>query len=187
LLVPEPIERVLISVKRRFAARRSPLVVISRMEHHSNDLPWRESIADVVMVGFDARGRISPSSSTSVLADPKYKGRPLKIGSFCAASNVTGIINDTTRSPRVMHAHGGYACFDYAAAAPYTATSTCTRGRRPRARKDAVFISVHKYLGGPQAPGLLVANKTPVPQPRPRRARRRHRRLHLAVGPPLHE
>jgi selenocysteine lyase/cysteine desulfurase len=29
----------------------------------------------------------------------------------------------------------------------------------PGRHKDAVFLSVHKYLGGPQAPGLLVANR----------------------------
>ena len=35
-----------------------PLVFIGPYEHHSNELPWRESIADVVTIGEDADGRI---------------------------------------------------------------------------------------------------------------------------------
>lgn len=156
ILVPEPIDRVL-HLKKQIRAEDRPLVVISRMEHHSNDLPWRESIADVVMVGFDADGRVSATELDNVLSDPKHRNRPLKVGSFSAASNVTGIINDADALARVMHRHGGYACFDYAAAAPYL--PIVMRGDDPATRKDAVFISVHKYLGGPQAPGLLVANR----------------------------
>lgn len=157
LLVPEPIERI-VKVKAQISDDERPLVVISRMEHHSNDLPWRESIADVVMIGFDERGRVSAAELDRVLSDPKHKHRPLKIGSFCAASNVTGIVNDCDALAEVMHAHGGFACFDYAAAAPYVEVDMHPGGD-PRKRKDAVFLSVHKYLGGPQAPGLLVANK----------------------------
>jgi len=156
ILVPEPIDRVL-HIRQQLKPEDRPLVVISRMEHHSNDLPWRESIADVVMVGFDEQGRISPVELDAILSDPRHANRPLKIGSFCAASNVTGIINDCDALARVMHKHGGYACFDFAAAAPYL--PIVMRGDDPATRKDAVFISMHKYLGGPQAPGLLVANR----------------------------
>lgn len=157
LLIPEPIERM-VKVRGQIPDDERPLVVISRMEHHSNDLPWRESIADVVMVGFDDMGRVCPHKLDAILADPKYKKRPLKIGSFSAASNVTGIVNDVDALAEVMHRHGGYACFDYAAAAPYKRVDMHPGGD-PRRRKDAVFISVHKYLGGPQCPGLLVANQ----------------------------
>ena len=33
-----------------------PLVIRTRMEHHSNDLPWRETIADTEYIGFDKKG-----------------------------------------------------------------------------------------------------------------------------------
>lgn len=157
LLVPEPIERI-VKVKGQIKDDERPLVVISRMEHHSNDLPWRESIADVLLIGFDEHGRVCPGELDRALSDPKYKKRPLKVGSFCAASNVTGIVNDCDALAEVMHKHGGFACFDYAAAAPYVDVDMHP-GNDPKKRKDAVFISVHKYLGGPQAPGLLVANR----------------------------
>lgn len=156
LLVPEPIERI-VKVKGQIPDAERPVVFISKMEHHSNDLPWRESIADVVMVGFDADGRVSADDLKEQLADPRFKDRPLKIGSFCAASNVTGIVNDCDALAATMHEHDGYACFDFAAAAPYVEIDM--KPDDPVHRKDAVFLSVHKYLGGPQAPGLLVANK----------------------------
>lgn len=157
LLVPEPVERI-VKVRAQIKDSERAVVFISKMEHHSNDLPWRESIADVVMIGFDEDGRVSAAELDAALADPRYAKRPLKIGSFCAASNVTGIKNDVDALARTMHAHGGFACFDYAAAAPYVDIDLHPHGD-PALRKDAIFVSMHKFLGGPQAPGLLVANK----------------------------
>ncbi|OGQ20507.1 MAG: hypothetical protein A2138_04875 [Deltaproteobacteria bacterium RBG_16_71_12] len=157
LLVPEPIERI-VQVRRQIKDDERPVVFISKMEHHSNDLPWRESIADVVMVGFDAHGRVSATELEALLSEPRYAKRPLKVGSFCAASNVTGIKNDVDELARAMHRHAGFACFDYAAAAPYVDIDLHPNAD-PALRKDAVFMSMHKFLGGPQAPGLLVANQ----------------------------
>lgn len=156
LLVPEPIERM-VQVRAQIKDSERPVVFISKMEHHSNDLPWRESIADVVMVGFDGDGRVSVAELARLLADPRYAQRPLKIGSFSAASNVTGIRNDVDGLARAMHIAGGFACFDYAAAGPYVDIDM--HPADPLARKDAVFLAMHKFIGGPQAPGLLVANK----------------------------
>jgi selenocysteine lyase/cysteine desulfurase len=157
LTVPEPIERVF-PVKAKMSDVDRPVVILSRMEHISNDLPWRESIADVHLIGFDAQGRVSADELDRLLSDPKVAKHNLKIGAFSAASNVTGIVNDVDALARVMHKHGGYACFDYAAAAPYVEIDMHPRGD-PWLRKDAIFISMHKFLGGPQAPGMLVANK----------------------------
>ena len=53
-----------------------------------------------------------------LLQDPKYQGR-LRIGSFSAASNVTGIKTDVKAVARLLHKYGVMACFDYAACAPY--------------------------------------------------------------------
>ncbi len=156
LLVPEPIERM-VKVRAQIKDSERPVVFVSKMEHHSNDLPWRESIADVVLVGFDDDGRVSAKELDELLRDPRYSKRPLKIGSFSAASNVTGIQNDVDALACVMHVHGGFVCFDYAAAGPYVDIDM--HPKDPAARKDAVFLAMHKFLGGPQAPGLLIANK----------------------------
>ncbi|MFH1468921.1 MAG: aminotransferase class V-fold PLP-dependent enzyme [Pseudomonadota bacterium] len=135
-----------------------PLVIRSRMEHHSNDLPWRETIADTEYVGYDSLGRPDWRDLERILRSPRYKGRELKIGTFSAASNVTGIVSDVDALARVMHEHGGCACFDYAAAAPYVDLDLHP-GDDPARRRDAIFVSMHKFVGGPQTPGLLAANR----------------------------
>jgi selenocysteine lyase/cysteine desulfurase len=131
------------------------------MEHHSNDITWRETIAETVYVPFDERGRISVTALEELLE--RYRARPQKIGTFSAASNVTGIRNDCHALARVLHRHDAWAFFDYAAAGPYLAIDLHPRGADGRpddeARLDAVFLSVHKFLGGPRTPGLLVANR----------------------------
>ncbi len=144
-----------------------PIVFRSRMEHHSNDISWRESLASTRFVGFDRQGRIDWRDLERQLAEPDVLAHPLRIGTFSAASNVTGIINDVDALAEVMHAAGGRAFFDYAAAAPYLPIELHPDGPEGR-RKDAVFISTHKFLGGPQTPGILAAgrslftNKVPV-------------------------
>jgi len=126
-----------------------PVVFIGPYEHHSNELPWRESIADVVTIHEDADGHVDVESLTAELE--RYADRPLKIGSFSAASNVTGILTDTATINRILHEHGALAFWDYAAAGPYIDIDA-TIG-------DAVFLSPHKFIGGPGTPGVLVVSK----------------------------
>ena len=130
-----------------------PVVFVGPFEHHSNELPWRESLATVVVIGEDADGHIS----TSALADElrRYAGRPLKIGSFSAASNVTGIVSDTGRISALLHEHGALALWDFAAAAPYTRIRMGRPADGPE-YFDAVFVSPHKFIGGPGTPGVLA-------------------------------
>ena len=49
----------------------------------------------------------------------EYATRPLKIGSFSAASNVTGIVSDTRGISALLHEHGALSFWDFAAAGPY--------------------------------------------------------------------
>jgi len=133
-----------------------PVVFIGPFEHHSNELPWRESIADVVKIGEDADGHIDQTQLEAELN--KYEDRPMKIGSFSAASNVTGILSDTHGISSLLHRYGALSFWDFAAAAPYVAMDV-QPADMPEAYKDAVFISIHKLIGGPGTPGLLVARK----------------------------
>ena len=61
-------------------APERPVVFVGPYEHHSNELPWRETIADVVVIGTDADGHIDLTDLSSQLT--RYAGRPLRIGSF---------------------------------------------------------------------------------------------------------
>jgi selenocysteine lyase/cysteine desulfurase len=136
-------------------ADQRPVVFIGPYEHHSNELPWRESICDVVTIHEDADGHIDQSHLREML--DIYSKRPLKIGSFSAASNVTGIISDTYSIAKILHGHGALSFWDFAAAAPYVQIEM-----HPDADsyKDAIFISPHKFVGGPGTPGVLVVRKS---------------------------
>jgi selenocysteine lyase/cysteine desulfurase len=137
---------------RAVAAEDRPVVFVGPYEHHSNELPWRESIAEVVVIGADADGHIDLADLAAQLS--KYADRPLRIGSFSAASNVTGILSDTAAIAALLHEHGALSFWDYAAAGPYVPIDV--------ADKDAIFLSPHKFVGGPQTPGVLVVRRSLV-------------------------
>jgi selenocysteine lyase/cysteine desulfurase len=133
-----------------------PVVFIGPYEHHSNELPWRESIAEVIVIGEDSNGMIDQAQLAQELV--RFEKRPLKIGSFSAASNVTGIVSDTKGISNLLHQHETLSFWDVAAAAPYVdidmgSPDKCTW------YKDAIFISPHKLIGGPGTPGVLVVRK----------------------------
>jgi selenocysteine lyase/cysteine desulfurase len=132
-----------------------PVVFIGPYEHHSNEIPWRESIADVVVIPLAQNGQLDIAMLEKKLA--QYADRELKIGSFSAASNVTGIKTDVDRVAALLHSYAAFSFWDYAAAAPYVAIDM--NPAREECTKDAVFISPHKFVGGPGTPGILVVKK----------------------------
>ncbi len=141
-------------------AAERPVVFIGPYEHHSNELPWRESIADVVVIPEDLDGHVSLEHLGNALA--VHSARGLKIGSFSAASNVTGIGTDTRAVSTLLHKNGALAFWDFAAAAPYVQIEMNPKYEGPDAGlayKDAIFLSPHKFIGGPGTPGVLVAKR----------------------------
>jgi selenocysteine lyase/cysteine desulfurase len=141
-------------------AAERPVVFIGPYEHHSNELPWRESIADVVTIPEDADGRIDLAALERALT--ANADRPLLIGSFSAASNVTGILSDTRAISVLLHRFGALSLWDFGAAAPYVDIQLSPHRPGPDAEldyKDAVFISPHKFIGGPGTPGILAGRR----------------------------
>src|SRR4029079_5325249 len=134
-----------------------PVVFLGPYEHHSNEISWRETIADVVTIHEDADGLIDQEELAEQLE--KYAERPLKIGSFSAASNVPGIVSDTFGISELLHRHGALSFWDFAAAAPYVRIEMNAPSGHPLAYKDALFLSPHKFIGGPSTPGVLVARR----------------------------
>ncbi len=137
-------------------AEQRPVVFIGPYEHHSNELPWRESIADVVTIDEDQDGHVDLAQLEAALEH--YRDRPRLIGSFSAASNVTGIVTDTTAVSSLLHRFGAIALWDYAAAAPYVDIEMGSPDDG-EGYLDAIFVSPHKLIGGPGTPGLLVARR----------------------------
>lgn len=148
LRIPEALDEKY-ALSGHIPAADRPVIFVGPYEHHSNELPWRESIADVVEIDSDKTGHVDLGALRRALL--AYADRPLRIGSFSAASNVTGIRTDTAAVSRVLREHGALSVWDYAAAGPYAPISM--------ADKDAVFLSPHKFAGGPQTPGVLVVDR----------------------------
>lgn len=135
-----------------------PVVFVGPFEHHSNELPWRESIAEVITIPEDVDGHIDLAALEAELA--AHEDRPLLIGSFSAASNVTGILTNSCAIADLLHRYGALSFWDFAAAAPYVDIDMYPEcAEHPLAYKDAVFISPHKFVGGPGTPGVLVARR----------------------------
>ncbi|CAN6463844.1 unnamed protein product [Victoria cruziana] len=132
------------------------VVFVGPYEHHSNLLSWRQSLAEVVEIGVDGEGLMDMEMLRMELKSPKYVNRPL-LGSFSACSNVTGIYTDTRALARLLHEHGAFACFDFAASGPYVKIDMRSGELEGY---DAVFLSPHKFVGGPGTPGILLMNKT---------------------------
>ncbi len=137
-----------------------PVVFVGPYEHHSNEISWRQSLATTIEVRLDASGHVDLAHLEELLQDPRYQRR-LRIGSFSAASNVTGIKTNVKAIATLLHKHNAIACFDYAACAPYVQIDMNPEpeqeGDDPSI--DAVFISPHKFLGGPGSSGVLVFNQ----------------------------
>lgn len=84
------------------------------------------------------------------------------IGCFSAASNVTGILTDDIACTLLLHQYGALAFWDYNIAAPYVPMDMnpfVPGVAENSVYKDAVYFSGHKFAGGVQTPGILVAKK----------------------------
>lgn len=132
-----------------------PVVFITHMEHHSNQVTWEETIADVIVVPPDSSGEVSPAMLEQVIK--QYEDRPLKIGSFTACSNVTGIQTPYHQLAEVMHRYGGICFVDFSASAPYVRMNM--HPENPLEKLDGIFFSPHKFLGGPGTTGIAIIDK----------------------------
>ena len=134
------------------------IVFVGPHEHHSNLLPWRESSAEVIVIKENEQGCLDTVDLEAKLV--QHSQRKVKIGTFAAASNVTGILAPVDVVTALLHRHGALSFWDYATAAPYVSIDMnpmVTGQDRTLVQKDAVFISPHKFLGGTNTPGILIA------------------------------
>lgn len=128
---------------------KMPLVIVGPYEHHSNEVSFREALCEIKRVKLDKEGLIDLKHLKKVLK--KNKNREI-IGSFCVASNVTGIITPFKKISKLLRKYNAVVCFDAAASSPYM--------NIPSDLYDAIFMSPHKLLGGPGSCGLLVVRKS---------------------------
>jgi selenocysteine lyase/cysteine desulfurase len=58
---------------------------------------------------------------------------------------------------QIMHEHGGLCFVDFAASAPYVDINM--HPANPKQKLDAIFLSPHKFLGGPGSSGVMLFDK----------------------------
>ncbi len=136
----------------RTPLRDDSVVLSTIMEHHSNDLPWRNR-ATVVHVGATPDGRLDEEDFDRQLA--RYAGRVAMV-TVTAASNVTGLIQPVHRLARKAHAAGTMIMVDAAQYAPHRAVDM--KPDDDPEHLDFVVLAGHKMYA-PYGTGALVGPK----------------------------
>lgn len=132
-----------------------PLVIITHMEHHSNQTTWQECEVTLEIIQRDEKGLPDLNHLKQLLE--RYADRKMKIGSFTACSNVTGLMTPLAEMAQIMHEHNGLCFADYAASAPYVKIDM--HPENPLQKLDVVMFSPHKFLGGPGSSGVMIFDK----------------------------
>lgn len=153
----------LLGVSGKTALGGKARILIGPYEHHSNILPWRESGAEVIEIREATAGGVDLNHLGAVLSETR--GDTLLIGTFSAASNVTGVGSDISEVTRRVKQAGGKVIWDYAGGGPYLPIDLAPDG----AEIDAIALSPHKFIGGPGASGLLIIRRDVVSATRPGR------------------
>jgi len=143
--------------------KERPVVFITHMEHHSNHTSWFETMTDVVVIPPGEGLLIDLEKLRNELE--KYKDRKVKIGSFTACSNVTGVYTPFHQMAKLMHEYDGFCFIDFAASAPYVDMNM--HPEDPMEKLDAIFFSPHKFLGGPGSSGVMVFDSKLYDSPTP--------------------
>jgi len=138
-----------------FDNAKLPVIFITHMEHHSNQTSWLETSVIVEIIGQTEDGLVDVEDLNRLLE--KHKHRTLKIASITGCSNVTGIKTPYHDIAKIMHQNDGFCFVDFACSAPYV--SIDMHPDNELEALDVVFLSPHKFLGGPATSGVMVLNK----------------------------
>lgn len=125
------------------------VVLVSLLDHHSNDLPWRR-VCHVEHIGADSLGRLDQDDLERLLQ--KHAGR-VKLVSVTGAANVTGHLPDIHLIARKAHAAGAQVLIDCAQLAPHRVVEM--RDLSDPEHLDYVAISAHKMYA-PFGTGALI-------------------------------
>jgi len=130
------------------AKKKLPLIIVGPYEHHSNEVSYREALCEIQRIKLNDEGLVDLRQLKEILQENSHREI---IGTFCIASNVTGIITPYEEISKLLRQFGATVCFDAAASSPYM--------NIPCELYDALVMSPHKLLGGPGSCGLLVIRK----------------------------
>jgi selenocysteine lyase/cysteine desulfurase len=137
----------------RLRLQPDDVVLVSALEHHSNDLPWRATPARVLHVGCDALGRLDEAQVERLLRE--HAGR-VRLLAVTGGSNVTGTLPDVHRLAVHAHAAGAQIFVDCAQLAPHRPIRIGALD--DPAHLDYVALSAHK-MHAPFGSGALIGRR----------------------------
>jgi len=134
------------------------IVLVSIMEHHSNDLPHRKHGGHVIHIPVDTHESKMGCIDMDLLERylKKYEGR-VNYVSITGISNVTGIINPINEVAKLAHNYGAYIVVDAAQMAAHVPIIMCGNNDK-KMDIDALIFSGHKTYA-PGSPGVVIARK----------------------------
>ncbi|MBP5655876.1 MAG: aminotransferase class V-fold PLP-dependent enzyme [Clostridiales bacterium] len=135
------------------------VVLATRMEHHANDLPWRER-CKVIYAEVDDQGRVIYDELEKKLNENKN----IKYVTVTAASNVTGYVTDVHRVAKMAHEHGAKIIVDGAQIVAHRSFSM--KGATPEENIDFLVFSAHKMYS-PYGGGAIVGLREVLDQHMP--------------------
>lgn len=131
---------------------KNEVVISTRMEHHSNDLPWRR-VCKVDYIDIDKDGRLRVDTLEQKLKD--YKGK-VRYVTVTGASNVTGYINDIHKIARISHKYNAEIIVDGAQLVPHERIDMCRQNREEDI--DFLVFSAHKIYA-PFGGGVIIGRR----------------------------
>nr|CAH7716424.1 unnamed protein product [Callosobruchus chinensis] len=147
--------------------RESPIIFTGSSEHHDNLHLWQKTGAKIIRIGETKDGHLDLTDLEQQLRLHQQPNAGLHrrlIGCFSIASTATGILIDDVACTILLHQYGALAFWDFNAGAPFVQVDMnpqipgCDSDERS-AYKDAIYFSGHKFVGGVQTPGVLIAKK----------------------------
>ncbi|MEE3429063.1 MAG: aminotransferase class V-fold PLP-dependent enzyme [Ruminococcus sp.] len=129
---------------------KNDVVLTTRIEHHANDLSWRERVNKVLYAEVDEKGRVIYDDIEKLL-----KANKVKIVSVSAASNVTGYVNDVHRVAKLAHKYGAQIVVDGAQIVAHRKFSMVGDLNDSTDDIDYIAFSAHKMYS-PYGGGAVV-------------------------------
>ncbi|XP_056640818.1 uncharacterized protein LOC130447813 isoform X2 [Diorhabda sublineata] len=145
--------------------RESPVVFTGSTEHYDNIHLWQKIGSKLVRIGETKEGLLDLAELENQLKFYQNCGRQM-IGCFSLASSVTGLVVDDIACTILLHQYGALSFWDFNVGAPCLLIDMnpiipgVEETNSSSAFKDAVYFSGHKFVGGVQTPGILVAKKS---------------------------
>ena len=152
----------LLNIEKMISESKKVVVLVGPYEHHSNLLPWRDSGAEIIEIEEGDEG--GPCLNSLLKNLKKVSNADLVIGTFSAASNVTGIVTDVKSVSKLLKSFGALSIWDYGCGAPYLPMSMKIGSLDAI---DAIVFSPHKFPGGPAASGILIVRNEIVKLKKP--------------------